>query len=176
MADILFVAFISRDAKPLYMQMFDSPPKRLDQPTLRPEDAASESTAMPNQEATKNQPKNEAGTFLKYNFLAHMALDIFSAPVSLSSRESLPDGVILLFVQDDVAVYGMESNSGLKIVVGTNEEMDPGALLRLFRRLHRAYVRTVCNPFSEVLSAPDCENMLQTDSFDAKIRGAISDQ
>lgn len=175
MADILFVALISRDAKPLYMQMFNSSPKRLDPAVSVPGSAESVPNPVPIQESTENRPKNDAGTFLKYNFLAHMALDIFAAPVALASRESLPDGVILLFVQDDVAVYGMEANSGLKIVVGTSDEMDSGALLRLFRRLHRAYVRTVCNPFSEVLNASDCENMLQTDSFDKKIREAISD-
>lgn len=126
-----------------------------------------------NIEAEKQTSDREAGMFLKYNFLAHMALDVFASPVALTSRESLPEGVVLLFIQDDVVVYGMETNNGLKVVVGMDDEMVSPKLVELFSTIHRCYIRTVCNPFSEVLGVRDCENMLQTDKFDAKIREAI---
>lgn len=126
-----------------------------------------------NVENEKQTSDRDAGVFLKYNFLAHMALDVFASPLALSSRENLPEGVILLFIQDDVVVYGMETNNGLKVVVGMDDEMVRPKLVELFTRIHRCYIRTVCNPFSEVLGVRDCENMLQTDKFDAKIREAI---
>lgn len=115
----------------------------------------------------------DAGMFLKYNFLANMALDVFASPLALASRENLPEGVVLLFIQEDVAVYGMETNNGLKIVVGMDDEMVRPKLLELFSRIHRCYIKAVCNPFSEVLGVRDCENMLQTDKFDSKIKDAI---
>ena len=97
-----FVALISRDDKPLYIQSFD--------------------LGLPEKQITKD----DANKFLKYNFLSHMALDVFSSPMSLSLREQqqqqhLGDGILLLFIQDEVMVYGMETNNGLRIVVGVSE-------------------------------------------------------
>lgn len=164
MTNILFVALISRDAKPLYMQMFDE----------RTQNMSNSATATLEGENTDNGvSKENPGLFLKYNFLAHMALDVFASPMALLSRETAVDGVALLFVQDSVSVYGMESNNGLKIVVGMDNECENNTLRDLFGRIFRCYIRTVCNPFSEVLGVRDCENMLQTERFDARIKEAI---
>ncbi|RKP29955.1 snare-like protein [Metschnikowia bicuspidata] len=174
MADILFVALISRDTRPLYMQMFDKGQKNESLDGDQPR-SAEQTSGEATKEALSHKENREAGSFLKYNFLAHMALEVFAAPLALAAREVLADGVVLLFVQDDVAVYGMETNNGLKIVVGMSDEIERTTLLRVFGRIHRSYTRTVCNPFSEVLGAQDCENMLQTEKFDEKIRAAIRD-
>lgn len=243
MPDTLFVALISRDTKPLYMQMFDCKKyndvdfdrkKKIEvgldaldessqsgpgnevgdvrggeregeagksvqfgetegtgetgesseaakiadageneEPHLLEDSIHEPTESIPDTQKQKQMNLNDAGIFLKYNFLAHMALDVFAAPIALASRESLPDGVVLLFIQDEVVVYGMETNHGLKIVVGMSGEMQNPLLLALFNRIHRCYIRTVCNPFSEVLGVQDCENMLQTERFDTKIREAI---
>lgn len=45
-----------------------------------------------------------------------MSLDIFESPF----HESLAlDNNNLLFVQDGISVYGFETNTGLKIIIGT---------------------------------------------------------
>ena len=92
------MSLISRNDVPLYIQSFD----------IGPMDS--------------ENPQN-ANKYLKYNFLSHMALDIFASPSSTSLREQQQDmeengGVILLFIQDDITVYGYETNTGLKIIVG----------------------------------------------------------
>lgn len=102
-----FVSLISRDDKPLYIQSFDTDIDK----------SNSEINA-----------KN-ANKFLKYNFLSHMALDIFASPSSLSLREQQQNveengGVLLLFIQDDIPVYGYETNNGLKIVLGLGIDED----------------------------------------------------
>lgn len=183
--NILFVALISRDARPLYMQMFNSTTKsetqnkEEDQKEPQAVDGEPEnvtenvSSSGPADTSNRQVSDIDAGIFLKYNFLAHMALDVFAAPLALSSQENQVDGVALLFIQDDVVVYGLETNNGLKVVVGMSDKQEPAVLLQLFNRIHRCYIRTVCNPFSEVLNARDCENMLQTEKFDLRIREAI---
>lgn len=95
---IQFVSLISRNDVPLYIQSFD----------IGPMDS--------------ENPQN-AEKYLKYNFLSHMALDVFASPSAASLREQQQDmeengGAILLFIQDDIMVYGYETNTGLKIVVG----------------------------------------------------------
>lgn len=95
---IQFVSLVSRKDVPLYIQSFD----------IGPMDS--------------ENPEN-ANKYLKYNFLSHMALDIFASPSSTSLREQQQDieengGAILLFIQDDITVYGYETNTGLKIIVG----------------------------------------------------------
>lgn len=120
---ILFVLFISRDNRPLYIQPFV------------PGDAAPRTELL--------DPDQAANEVLKYNFLSHTALDTILLP--LHEALSTPQ---LLFIQDLVAVYGCESNTGLKIVVGTLPRNNVATELQpTFLNLHREYVRLVCNPF-----------------------------
>ncbi|OBA22349.1 snare-like protein [Metschnikowia bicuspidata var. bicuspidata NRRL YB-4993] len=152
-ASVLFVSLVSRDDKPLYIQSFEG---------------AENAHALP----------QHAGQFLKYNFLSHMALDVFASPMSLHLREQQEDhdGVLLLFIQDDVYVYGMETNNGLKVVVGASNEIGARPALRLlFLRIHRAYLKTVCNPFTDVSSAGDCEQMLHTPAFERRMHALVGD-
>ncbi|EDK38247.2 hypothetical protein PGUG_02345 [Meyerozyma guilliermondii ATCC 6260] len=105
---ICFVSLVSRDDSPLYIQAFDLPKNVTGEDTVN------------------------ANRFLKYNFLSHMALDIFASPMTLSLHEQQQQeqrsaeldlgGATLLFVQDDVTVYGNETSTGLKIIVGTTTE------------------------------------------------------
>lgn len=154
MPHIHFISLISRDDKPLYIQSFDI-------------DVESSDTNIKSQNANK---------FLKYNFLSHMALDVFSSPVSLSLREQqlqLSDGVLLLFIQDDVTVYGMETNNGLKIVVGMGDDEPPMASLKkLFALVHKCYLKTICNPFTDLQNS---EDILQSSSFDSGIGKIVAD-
>lgn len=153
MAQVLFVSLISRDDKPLYIQSFDTDLEAAD-------------------ETVKAQNANK---FLKYNFLSHMALDVFSSPISLSLKEHQTDGVLLLFIQDDVSVYGFETNNGLKIVVGMGDEEPAMSTVKtLFSSIHKRYLRTICNPFSD-LSGSTNENLLQTPSFDKGIGQIVSE-
>lgn len=124
MSSINFIALITRDDKPLYIQSFDD----------------------------KADTPESANRFLKYNFLSHMALDVFASPTSLSLREqqqNSEDGVLLLFIQDDVTVYGFETNNGLKIVVGLTAQEGP-RLKHLIALVHKCYLRVICNPFTNV--------------------------
>lgn len=147
---INFVSLISRDDKPLYIQSFD-----VDVENSDPE--------------VKSQNANK---FLKYNFLSHMALDVFLSPVSVGLREQQQqqgDGVLLLFIQDDVTVYGTETNNGLKIVIGMgNEEPTMARLKLLFSQVHKCYLKTICNPFTDI-SGPQGSDLLQSPKFDERI-------
>ena len=86
MADILFVALISRNTRPLYMQMFEKGQKNesLDGDQAR---SAEQTSGEATKEDLSHKENREAGSFLKYNFLAHMALDVFAAPLALAARE-----------------------------------------------------------------------------------------
>ncbi|KAK6455280.1 Sedlin, N-terminal conserved region-domain-containing protein [Scheffersomyces xylosifermentans] len=165
---IQFVALISRNDKPLYIQSFN----------IESKDGEKDG-ALDSQNANK---------FLKYNFLSHMALDIFSAPASLSLREQqhqgeTANGVLLLFIQDEIAVYGYETNNGLKIVVGLsnspsiNETDSRHSLKNLFLDIHRCYLRTICNPFNNLSGDVDInenDTALQTSTFDNNIKKIVN--
>lgn len=154
MSTIHFVALVSRADRPLYIQLFD-----VDL------DASDPVTKADN-----------ANKFLKYNFLSHMAVDVFASPVSLNLREQQQsDGVLLLFIQDDVTVYGLETNNGLKIVVGTRGDDAPSVLLKaLFSKIHKCYLKTICNPFSSFGDLGG-EEVLQTPRFDKSIADIVAE-
>lgn len=158
---ICFISFVSRDDKPLYIQAF----------------------GLEDEEAATGTKENGEGMnkLLKYNFLSHMALDIIASPTSIGIREQQQDGdiksgAVLLVIQDDVTVYGYESNTGLKILIGFDNQTsginEPHQeshfnLKRLFNEVHKIYIKTVCNPFLEV---DGNENELQTTTFDKRIK------
>lgn len=154
MSIIHFVSLISRDDRPLYIQLLD-----VDLDASDPEIKA-----------------QNANKFLKYNFLSHMAVDVFASPVSVNLREQQQsDGVLLLFIQDDVTVYGLETNNGLKIVVGTCGDDAPSALLKtLFSDIHKCYLKTICNPFSS-FGEVEGEEVLQTPRFDKSIAAIVAE-
>ncbi|CAK9439859.1 uncharacterized protein LODBEIA_P39590 [Lodderomyces beijingensis] len=132
---IQFISLISRSDELLYIQSFQS---------------ASKTTAA-------KPTHSETNRFLRFNFFSHMALDIFLSPTSLALREQQSqqqgddqyDGVLLLFIQDQVMVYGYESNNGLKIIVGVDQaiSVDVRRLRKLINDVYRLYLRILCNPF-----------------------------
>lgn len=169
MTAVNFVSLISRDDRPLYIQLFD--------------------VAAPSDDGGVS--KDDANKFLKYNFLSHMALDVFSSPMSLNLREqqqqqkqqqqqqglaqglALADGILLLFIQDEVMVYGMETNNGLKIVVGLSSgEPLMTSLKTLFSSLYKCYLKTICNPFTDLQNAGSDE-ILQSPRFDLGVKGIV---
>ncbi|ODV68590.1 Sedlin [Hyphopichia burtonii NRRL Y-1933] len=164
---VTFVALISRDDRPLYIQSFDT-------------------EINENPQDTEANTKN-ANKFLKYNFLSHMALDVFASPASLSLREqhqNIDDngGVLLLFIQDDITVYGFETNNGLKIVVAAGGSADrvrssypkPMKLKELFSQIHKSYLKTICNPFTNLqVGSEKNESVLQSPTFDRNINKLV---
>ena len=174
MTKIHFIALISRDDRPLYIQSLDQV-SSIDESPENPQNTEKSDPETTDSDLSGVLPL-EANTFLKYNFLSHMALDVFASPMSLHLREQqgASDGVLLLFIQDDVTVYGMETNNGLKLVVGASTEIVFREKLKnLFLQIHRAYLKTVCNPFTDVLREGDYDKMLHTDVFDKRIKRIV---
>lgn len=154
MTVVNFVSLISRDDKPLYIQLFDV--QELEQIS-----------------------REDANKFLKYNFFSHMALDVFTSPMSLNLREQQlqkhqqDDGILLLFIQDEVMVYGMETNNGLRIVAGLSGGEPLAAPLKaLFLSLYKCYLKTICNPFTDLRKGTSDE-ILQTPRFDNGVKGIV---
>lgn len=180
---IHFISLISRNDKPLYIQAFDE---------------------EPNADGTTEVKSEAANRFLKYNFLSHMALDIFSSPTSLSLREQQQDseGVLLLFIQDEVTVYGYETNNELKIIVGmginseiagpstvsrnsssltrtpsTTSKSSKNTLKDLVLQIHKCYLRTIFNPFNNLKmdnDGDDNESILASTTFDKNMHRIVS--
>jgi hypothetical protein len=93
--------------------------------------------------ATKEDAIGSINNTLKYHFLANMALDVFLSPL----YDGEPGVPSLMFIQDGVNVYGYETNTGLKILVGTNGEIDQSYDV-IFKKLHKLYLGMVVNPFN----------------------------
>lgn len=98
---IRFVSLISRDNRPLYIQSFV--PAQKDKASVESDDAAT---------------PEEMNELLKYNFLSHMSLDVFESPFAPVGTHSAKGKPTLLFVQDGILVYGSETLTGLKVVIG----------------------------------------------------------
>ncbi|KAM9914766.1 hypothetical protein OXX69_000324 [Metschnikowia pulcherrima] len=174
MTKIHFIALISRDDRPLYIQSLDQV-LGIEENPQHPQNTEKSDPETNDSDLSGVSP-SEANTFLKYNFLSHMALDVFASPMSLHLREQqgASDGVLLLFIQDDVTVYGMETNNGLKLVVGASTEIVFREKLKnLFSQIHRAYLKTVCNPFTDVSRDGDYDKMLHTGVFDKRIKKIV---
>ncbi|KAM9938425.1 hypothetical protein OXX80_002085 [Metschnikowia pulcherrima] len=179
MAKIHFIALISRDDRPLYIQSLDQVSSIVENTRNTENTQNLEKLDHETKESDlSGVSPSEANTFLKYNFLSHMALDVFASPMSLHLREQqgASDGVLLLFIQDDVTVYGMETNNGLKLVVGASTEIVFREKLKnLFSQIHRAYLKTVCNPFTDVSRDGDYDKMLHTHVFDKRIKNIVKE-
>ncbi|CAM9010249.1 unnamed protein product [Wickerhamomyces anomalus] len=71
-----------------------------------------------------------------------MALDIFLSPF-FEGEQGIP---VLLFIQDGINIYGYETNTGLKILIGSSSEIDESFGF-IFKKLHRLYLNLIVNPF-----------------------------
>ncbi|KAI5958626.1 hypothetical protein KGF57_002471 [Candida theae] len=177
---IQFVSLISRTDKPLYIQSF------LPELNSGTKEASSEG-----QQPESVQSTSTINKFLKFNFFSHMALDIFSSPTSLALREQQhqhqqqnSNGVLLLFIQDQVIVYGYESNNGLKIVVGMDQSatINQDNLYKFITSVYKLYLRVVCNPFrnfgtNEQTQQEESneEDVLNSPKFDQGVKKLVDD-
>lgn len=193
---IQFISLISRNDKPLYIQAFNI--------------GEEEEEKQGEKQEGNTTPMNHtnADKFLKYNFLSHMALDIFTSPSSLSLREQQQQQdthqngdqipVILLFIQDQVMVYGYETNNGLKIVIGLdqtrnfndngngNHQNSLTKLRKLFLDVQKCYLRTIFNPLNQIYinlgtgislnddNVDDDDSILQSPTFDRNIKKLVN--
>lgn len=196
---IQFISLISRNDKPLYIQAFN----------IGEEEEEEEKQEEKQEGNTTPMNHTNADKFLKYNFLSHMALDIFTSPSSLSLREQQQQQqqdthqngdqipVILLFIQDQVMVYGYETNNGLKIVIGLdqtrnfndngngNHQNSLTKLRKLFLDVQKCYLRTIFNPLNQIyinlgtgISLNDDDDgddsILQSPTFDRNIKKLVN--
>ncbi|QPG74921.1 hypothetical protein FOA43_002259 [Brettanomyces nanus] len=161
---IYFVSLISRENQPLYIQPFS-----------------------PFEEKEESKDKNKDISFvdegtrenelLKYNFLSHMALDVFDSPfMPMAETEPRPGRTYrLLFVQDSVFVFGQETNTGLKIVVGGSRDENEynkqeTGLNEVFKQIYRAYLRLICNPF---IDSEKIDDEIESTQFDRRIKEIV---
>lgn len=101
-------------------------------------------------EPAANSKEIEDNEVLKYNFLSNIAIDLFK---QINTIE-------LLFIQDGLNIYGYETNTGVKIVVGTSAEIEPASFQGKFKQVQRLYLQLVLNPFQK-----DFTNMKISDKF-----------
>ncbi|VEU21757.1 DEKNAAC102779 [Brettanomyces naardenensis] len=116
---------------------------------------------------------------LKYNFLSHMALDVFDSPFAPMAEVEPPAGRTyqLLFVQDGVFVFGQETNTGLKIVVGCSRNENDGSkesigLNNVFKQIYKAYLRLICNPF---IGTDKIDQEIDNKPFDERIKQIVKE-
>ncbi len=142
-------------------------------------------TSLAKQKATEKPVKAKSfidertkeNELLKYNFLSHMALDVFDSPFMpvTEPEPRLGHTYNLLFVHDGVFVFGHETSTGMKIVVGcSREEQTTDSSERnlngVFRNINRAYLRLVCNPF---ISSEKIDSEIDNVQFDDKISSIV---
>ncbi|KAK9449890.1 Sedlin, N-terminal conserved region-domain-containing protein [Limtongia smithiae] len=139
---ILLVALMGRENNPLYVRGFGAA-------------------------ATPVQSSPPSAADLRCHFLAHIALDVFTARLPARSSDS---DFGLLFVQDGVAMYGWMTSTGVKIVLGFASGEVVGSEIRsIFRAIHYAYISLVCNPFYTV----DDRRQIESRKFDINVRRVV---
>jgi hypothetical protein len=70
-----------------------------------------------------------------------MALDVLTSP----SYEGENNTVQLLFVKDQANIYGYQTSTGLKIIIGTDQEIKKDSTV--FSSIHKIYLNMIINPF-----------------------------
>lgn len=114
-------------------------------------------------------PEKDAKRDLRYHFLSHMALDYVLTQLQYS--DSTRDYALLL-IHDGIAVYGCLTNTGVKILVGTDAHENVRFDLRTtLRSIQKAYIGYVCNPFHD----PDSEAApIQSKALDQQITNVVT--
>ncbi|KAK9470303.1 Sedlin [Dipodascopsis tothii] len=104
---------------------------------------------------------------LRYHFLAHISLDIFVAKLPQKTTDS---DFGLLYVQDDIAMYGWMTNTGVKIVLGfASGDVVGNDIKSIFRAIQHAYISLVCNPFYNL----DERKMITSKKFENSIKRIV---
>ncbi|KAJ8099417.1 Sedlin, N-terminal conserved region-domain-containing protein [Lipomyces tetrasporus] len=164
---IYLVALMGRENNPLYVCGFG--PETAQSSILRDpgstgvsshDDSCSLATAGTEVSAVRD-------TELRYQFLAHISLDVFAARAPQKTSDS---DFGLLFVQDGMAMYGWMTNTAVKIVLGfASGEVIGSEIRSIFRAIHFAYISLVCNPFYSV----DERRPIRSRKFDINIRRIV---
>ena len=122
--------------------------------------------------------RTKENELLKYNFLSHMALDVFDSPFMPAAETEPKVGHTynLLFVHDGVFVFGQETNTGMKIVLGCSREehttdRSERNLNGVFKKVNRAYLRLVCNPF---ITSEKIDSEIENVQFDRSISDIVA--
>jgi len=122
--------------------------------------------------------RTKENELLKYNFLSHMALDVFDSPFMPAAETEPKAGRTynLLFVHDGVFVFGQETNTGMKIVLGCSREehttdQSERNLNGVFKKVNRAYLRLVCNPF---ITSEKIDSEIENVQFDRSISDIVA--
>ncbi|KAK9457173.1 Sedlin, N-terminal conserved region-domain-containing protein, partial [Dipodascopsis uninucleata] len=153
---IYLVALMGRENNPLYVKSFQSDQLPIEGIT----DDASAVGALESRVAARDVD-------LRYEFLAHISLDVFAARLPHKTADS---DFGLLFVQDGIALYGWMTNTGVKIVLGFSSGEVVGSEIRgIFRAIHFAYISLACNPFYSI----DERKPINSRKFELSIRRIV---
>ncbi|KAK9237503.1 Sedlin, N-terminal conserved region-domain-containing protein [Lipomyces kononenkoae] len=161
---IYLVALMGRDNNPLYVRGFLS---ETDSTSIsgEPEPAGNGDGGSVGAVSTKLSTSRDRE--LRYHFLAHISLDVFAARLPQKTSDS---DFGLLFVQDEIAMYGWMTNTGVKIVLGfASGEIIGSEIRSIFRAIHFAYISLVCNPFYSV----DERRPIHSRKFDINVRRIV---
>lgn len=107
---------------------------------------------------------------LKYHYIAHTALDVIEERIN-SNPKAVECFLGMLYVLEDVAVYGYITPTRVKIVAAidqTDEFIKDADIILLFKALHGAYHDALQDPFlqgpsSQGLRTEDLAQMMGRD-------------
>lgn len=112
---------------------------------------------------------------LKWHYAAHVSLDVFD------ERDGMPTTLVdcyfgLLYTIEDYACYGYQTNTRIRFVLflPMKDTLVKDAEVKLvFKALHAAYIRYVCNPFHQIpidnLNPNALTPMIRGKAFDHQI-------
>ncbi|KAK9324683.1 Sedlin, N-terminal conserved region-domain-containing protein [Lipomyces orientalis] len=163
---IYLVALMGRENNPLYVRGFGP-----EAPSSISRDQDSTGASSHDDSCSLATTGTEVSTVrdteLRYQFLAHISLDVFAAR---SPQKTSDSDFGLLFVQDGMAMYGWMTNTGVKIVLGfASGEVISNEIRSIFRAIHFAYISLVCNPFYSV----DERRPIHSRKFDISLRRIV---
>ncbi|RIA88630.1 Sedlin [Glomus cerebriforme] len=87
---------------------------------------------------------------LKFHYIAHTSCDVIEERAGIAGSETADTYLGLLYVMEDLAVYGYITNTKVKFVVVL---LVPDTVIKntdmknLFKKIHNVYINQVCNPF-----------------------------
>lgn len=116
------------------------------------------------------EPQNaeKSTSDVRHHFIAHMALDYILREPTWSETTRTHE---LLLVHDDIAVYGMSTNTNAKFLVGVdahdNLNYDVAGVLEA---IQQAYIGWNCNPFKNDTSN---SQMIESKQFDRMVGNAV---
>ncbi|KAI8923828.1 Sedlin [Entophlyctis helioformis] len=108
---------------------------------------------------------------LKYHFIAHTSCDVIEERVAPGTK-SFDLYLGLLYVMEDLAVFGYMTNTRVKFVlmVGAADVIIKDQEIKsLFKKIHAAYIDLLLNPFWD----PEAPAMIKNRQFSRRIDDVI---